>query len=126
MSRKINWTPEMDKFIRDNCRDKTDAEIGRILGCKTRTINKRRLQLGIVKYEHSHYVQTEDFHELESYNLRLKKLKQSIKIDDQVEIIDSSIRKVAEKYPNFVVCMVNGFRESVLYIDIKRIIKNPV
>ena len=126
MGRKINWTPELDKFIRDNYKTKTDGEIGRMLGYKRSTINSRREQLGLTKHIHSHCPQIKEFNELESYNLRLKKLKQSIRINDQVEVAGSGIRKVVEKYPNFIVCIVNGFKESILYTDIKRIVKNTV
>ena len=122
MSRKINWTPEIDKFIRDNYKSKTDREIGRMLGYKKATINSRRVQLGLTKHIHSHCPEMEKLNELENYNLRLNKLKRSIRINDCVEVAGSGIRKVVEKYPNFIVCIVNGFRESVLYIDIKRII----
>lgn len=121
MNRKLNWTPEIDKFIRDNYMYKTDIEIAEALGYKVSSVVMRRNQLGLDKR-----VQTEDFKELERYNLRLNKLKQSIKINDQVEIRGSGIRKVIEKYPNFVVCITSGFRESVLYTDIKRIVKNTV
>lgn len=123
MSRKVEWTPQIDKVIRDNYMTKTDGEIGRMLGYKRSTINSRRMQLGLMKHLHSHRPPME-FEELESYNLRLNKLKQSIRINDQVEIRGNGVRKVVEKYPNFVVCIVNGFKESILYTDIKRIVKN--
>lgn len=122
MSRKINWTPEMDKFIRDNYKSKTDREIGRMLGYKRATIYSRREQLGLTKHIHSHCPQMERLEELELYNSRLNKLKQSIKINDRVEVAGNGIRKVVEKYPNFIVCVVNGFKESILYTDIKRIV----
>ncbi len=117
MSRKLNWTPEIDQFIRDNYKHKTDGEIAKILGYKESAVVMRRNHLGLKKVD-----RIEGLRELENYNLRLKKLKQSIKINDQVEVIGNDIRKVVEKYPNFVVCIVNGFREAVLYIDIKRIV----
>ncbi len=117
MSRKINWTPEIDKFIRDNYKSKTDREIAKILGYKESSIVVRRSRLGLEKGS-----KIEGLRELENYNLRLKKLKQSIKINDQVEVEGGCIRKVVEKYPNFIVCVVNGFKESILYTDIKRIV----
>lgn len=125
MSRKIEWNTEIDKFIKDNYKSKTDGEIGRMLGYKRSAISSRRTQLGLTKHLHSHRPPME-FEELELYNLRLNKLKQSIKINDNVEIRDNGVRKVVEKYPNFIVCIVNGFKESILYTDIKRIVKNTV
>ena len=118
MSRKINWTPEIDKFIRDNYKSKNDREIAKILGYKESSIVVRRSRLGLEKGS-----KIEGLRELENYNLRLKKLKQSIKINDQVEVEGGCIRKVVEKYPNFIVCVVNGFKESILYTDIKRIVE---
>lgn len=122
MGRKIDWTPEIDKFIRDNYKSKTDREIGKMLGYKSCTIRSRRERLGLTKHIHSDCLQMEKLEGLELYNVRLNKLKQSIRINDQVEVAGSGIRRVVEKYPNFVVCMVNGFKESVLYTDIKRIV----
>ncbi len=66
MSRKINWTPEIDKFIRDNYKSKTDREIAKILGYKESSIVVRRSRLGLEKGS-----KIEGLRELENYNLRL-------------------------------------------------------
>ena len=68
----------------------------------------------------------EEYKRLYEYNDRLLRLKKEIKIGDEVNIASRGNVKVVEKYPNFIVCIVNSFKESILYTDIKRIVKNTV
>lgn len=68
----------------------------------------------------------EKYKRLEAYNARLFSIRKKIKIGDKIEIVSRGNSEVVEKYPNFVVCIVNGFREAILYTEIKRIVKNTV
>lgn len=63
------------------------------------------------------------YERLEAYNDRLTRLKKSINVGDKIDIASRGSSKVVEKYPNFVVCIIGGFREAIQYTEIKSILK---
>lgn len=60
---------------------------------------------------------------LDAYNARLFRLRKEIKVGDKVDIVSRGSNKVIEKYPNFVICLIGGFKEAIQYTEIKRILK---
>lgn len=60
---------------------------------------------------------------LDAYNARLFRLRKEIKVGDKVYIVSRGSSKVIEKYPNFVICVIGGFKEAIQYTEIKRILK---
>lgn len=180
---KINWTNEMEQFVRDNYKCMTDKEIGKVLSVSKETIKNKRRSMGInrgkereipknvinygiemVKGGMSYSAaikkcqekfgigctvttlmsycekvgvtspkanknfmaagQIEDkYKKLEMYNKRLNKLKHEIKVGDGIDVIASGSKTVLEKYPNFVICLTDGFKEAIQYTEIKKILK---
>lgn len=180
---KINWTNEMEQFIRDNHRVMSDKKIGEVLYVSEHTVKKKRHSMGInrgkereipknvinygiemVKGGMSYSAaikkcqekfglgctvttlmsycekvgvtspkanknfmaagQIEDkYKKLEAYNKRLNKLKHEIKVGNRIDVKASGSKTVLEKYPNFVICLTDGFKEAIQYTEIKKILK---
>lgn len=180
---KINWTNEMEQFIRDNYKAMNDKEIGEVLSVSEHTIKNKRHNMGInrskereipknvidygielvkggasysaairkcqEKFGSSITVSTlmghcekagvispqanknfmaagqieDKYKKLEIYNRRLKKLKNEIRVGDRIDVIASGSKTVLEKYPNFVICLNDGFKEAIQYMEIKRVLK---
>lgn len=180
---KINWTYEMEQFIRDNYKLMNDKKIGEALAVSAHTIKSKRHNMGInrakekeiprnvinygiemVKNGMSYSAaikkcqekfglsctvttlmrycekvgvtspnanknfmaagQIEDkYKKIEMYNKRINKLKHEIKVGDRIDVKASGSKTVLEKYPNFVICLTDGFKEAIQYTDIKRVLK---
>ena len=178
---KLQWTDEMQQFIRDNYKSMRDKEIAKALGVLSSSVKCKRYSMGFVKgkevqqdvidqgveavrggmsyaaatkYCHektgvkfnistliaycekagvvSHKAFNEfnptsqdarKYKELELYNTRLNAIKQKVKVGDRIDIMASGSKTVVEKYPHFVICLVDGFKEAIQYSDIKKILK---
>lgn len=59
---------------------------------------------------------------LEKYNTWLNNLKNKIQVGDKIDVIQSGAKIVIAKYPNFVMCINSGIRETIPYTDIKKIL----
>lgn len=62
------------------------------------------------------------FKELELYNARLNAIKHKVKVGDRIDVMASGSKTVLEKYPNFVICLTDGFKEAIPYTDIKKVL----
>lgn len=180
---KINWTNEMEQFIRDNYKAMSDKEIGKVLSVSEHTIKNKRHSMGInrgkereipknvinygiemvkcgasysaairecqEKFGSSITVSTlmghcekvgvispqanknfmaagqieDKYKKLEMYNRRLNKLKHEIKVGDRLDVKANGSKTVLEKYPNFIICLTDGFKEAIQYTEIKKILK---
>lgn len=182
---KINWTHEMEQFIRDNYKVMNDKEIGKALSVSEYSIKKKRHTMGIdrskekeipknvinygiemVKGGMSYLEATKQCHkkfgvsftistliaycqkvgvvsnkankakefmpnsqdarkykELELYNSKLNMIKHTVKVGDRIDVMASGSKTVLEKYPNFVICITNGFKEAIQYTEIKKILQ---
>jgi hypothetical protein len=49
----MNWTPEIDQYIRDNYQSMTKKQMAKTLGTTCRVLGWHTQKLGLKKYEHS-------------------------------------------------------------------------